>query len=530
MKKKQAKGAEAHRPSNIKDSPTDFLAPIDGPELVFALVAPIGTDLKLVSRVLRSELERVGYKVSEIHLTDFLAQQPIEIKIKSQGLEKRYDEFIRAGNRIRRITGRADFFSLLSVAAIKASRFQVVRSRRKPAPKHAYILNQFKRPEEITTLRQVYGRAFFQISAYCPKERRLERLTTLIAESYSKERRDEAYKGAAYDLVVRDEAEEEEEFGQRVRDTFPLADVIINAESEASIQQTCSRFVRVYFGDPFVTPSRDEQSINFARAVASRSADLSRQVGAVICTQEGEIISTGCNDVPKAGGGLYWEGDQGDTRDFQLGYDPSVKVKNDILQDVFRRLKKGWLNDEKRQLEISELAATALHKGRTPLMKDAPLMDILEFGRIVHAEMAAITEAARLGRSLKGATLYCTTFPCHICARHIVASGIERVVYIEPYAKSLAATLYADSIHVDGMPATNESKVRFEHFVGIAPPRYAEIFGKGRRKDKLGRADKWDESKAKPLLERLVPSYMLIESVVATGLKALLAEFKNKLN
>ncbi|MDN3612645.1 hypothetical protein QWZ16_23945 [Vibrio ostreicida] len=26
-------------------------------------------------------------------------------------------------------------------------------------------------------------------------------------------------------------------------------------------------------------------------------------------------------------------------------------------------------------------------------------------------------------------------FPCHNCAKHIVASGIKRVVYVEPYPK-----------------------------------------------------------------------------------------------
>jgi deoxycytidylate deaminase len=43
-------------------------------------------------------------------------------------------------------------------------------------------------------------------------------------------------------------------------------------------------------------------------------------------------------------------------------------------------------------------------------------MDILEFGRVIHAEMSAISDAARLGRATKDATLFCTTFPCHICA------------------------------------------------------------------------------------------------------------------
>jgi deoxycytidylate deaminase len=30
------------------------------------------------------------------------------------------------------------------------------------------------------------------------------------------------------------------------------------------------------------------------------------------------------------------------------------------------------------------------------------------------------------------------SFPCHMCARHIIATGLREVVYIEPYPKSVA--------------------------------------------------------------------------------------------
>ena len=47
----------------------------------------------------------------------------------------------------------------------------------------------------------------------------------------------------------------------------------------------------------------------------------------------------------------------------------------------------------------------------------------------VHAEQNAIVQAAKLGLSLEGATLYCTHQPCSICSRLIINSGIKRVVY-----------------------------------------------------------------------------------------------------
>lgn len=51
----------------------------------------------------------------------------------------------------------------------------------------------------------------------------------------------------------------------------------------------------------------------------------------------------------------------------------------------------------------------------------------------VCAEMWAIAEAAEKGISLKGTTLYCTKYPCRICASLIAISGIKRVVYQEGY-------------------------------------------------------------------------------------------------
>ena len=51
----------------------------------------------------------------------------------------------------------------------------------------------------------------------------------------------------------------------------------------------------------------------------------------------------------------------------------------------------------------------------------------------VHAEQNAIAQAAKLGISLDGATLYCTHQPCSICAKLMVNSGIRRVVYREGY-------------------------------------------------------------------------------------------------
>lgn len=72
-----------------------------------------------------------------------------------------------------------------------------------------------------------------------------------------------------------------------------------------------------------------------------------------------------------------------------------------------------------------------------------------------------------------GGKLYCTTYPCHNCARHIIAAGIKEVYYIEPYRKSLATRLHNDSITED---ESREGLVRILMFDGVAPRRYLDFF------------------------------------------------------
>lgn len=59
----------------------------------------------------------------------------------------------------------------------------------------------------------------------------------------------------------------------------------------------------------------------------------------------------------------------------------------------------------------------------------------------VHAEQNAIIQAAKLGVSVEGATLYCTHQPCTICTKMIINSGISRIVYKYPYPDEFAQEL-----------------------------------------------------------------------------------------
>lgn len=295
-----------------------------------------------------------------------------------------------------------------------------------------------------------------------------------------------------------------------------MADVFVDASEPEALHRQVKRFVQILFSYPYATPTIDEYGMFHARAAALRSADLSRQVGAVITSSGGELIAAGCNEVPRAGGGAVWEGDDNtsDYRDFRNGYDSTARMQRDMLTEIFRRLgQAGWLSDQYKEAEPVDLANKALYErvdDKDPPLKGTRAASTLEFGRMVHAEMFAITEAARRGMAVEDATLYCTTFPCHMCARHIIASGIKSVVYIEPYPKSLAKELYSKSIRVDRDSDADSNAVDFRPFVGIAPRRYLELFAMVERKDRRGHTLKWSPATA-PTRFKQAPVFIDLE-------------------
>lgn len=72
---------------------------------------------------------------------------------------------------------------------------------------------------------------------------------------------------------------------------------------------------------------------------------------------------------------------------------------------------------------------------------DVPSGERHELCRGIHAEQNAIIQCAKHGVSVKGATLYCTTFPCIICAKMIINSGIDVIYYVEGYSDTMSETM-----------------------------------------------------------------------------------------
>ena len=68
-----------------------------------------------------------------------------------------------------------------------------------------------------------------------------------------------------------------------------------------------------------------------------------------------------------------------------------------------------------------------------------------EFCYAVDAEQNAITQAAKLGTSIDGATLYVTHQPCAICTKLLISSGIKRIVYGYDYPDEFSMKLLKEA-------------------------------------------------------------------------------------
>lgn len=485
---------------------------IEYPELLFCLVSPIGVNLDLITESLEEELRSYGYSSKNIHLTDIFKSFPNYVEIKHNSLSDKVKSLISKGNDLREKYG-ADVMARLGIFQIRQERKQSSEGSNKALEKVAYIVRQFKRPEEIQLFRKIYGERVYQISAYSNIETRIDRLSSKMLEYDSYDIRTSSFEEEARKLINQDSFEEFVEYGQRVRDIFPLADVFIDSSSTESTKKNINRFMEIAFGSNSHSPNHDEYGMYMAKSAALRSLDLSRQVGAAIFTCTGEVKALGCNEVPKPGGGTYWEGDKHDAREFYKGRDTNEDYKNRLFADIIKNLVQTGIVEEKYEnLNATEFIEKVKIEKKVDLSKKILLMDITEYGRIVHAEMNAITDAARNGISIKDSILFCTTFPCHVCAKHIISAGLKRVVYIEPYPKSYTSELYKNDIKLTRDENLEHDVVYFEPFIGISPYRYQYFFERKKRKDSsTGKIMRWKSGVPMPLVEVYDTEYTNIE-------------------
>lgn len=479
-------------------------------ELVIALVGPVGSGCSTTYAALNEILgSQYSYEVHYYKLSEYISQgaKLVEDAIADQlPAADRIDMLQTVGDKLRKACGSS---YLAAKAVEKIAEQRDLEGFGKTAdgvavPKklrQVHIIDSIKHPEELKLLRSTYGEIFWLIGVFAPLGVREQRLT--LQQNLDK---------AALSKIIQRDYREEDDHGQKVRDVFYQADFFVRNDQENKIQleKSLGRFLEIIFGSPVHTPTLDESSMYAAYAEAAKSACLSRQVGAAVVSGKGELIGLGRNDVPQYGGGLYTEDTgAGDHRchAWQDRRCHNDKKKDVLYQQIFEKLKKSNL-----------LAEGVRPEDVAKAVKATDVKSLIEYSRAVHAEMDAITSVARTHKAgLLGGTLYSTTFPCHSCARHIVASGINKVFFIEPYPKSLATELHSDA--VSEREGDAGKKVLFLQFSGIAPKNILKLFNvELTRKGSDGKLKPFDKKTASPVVKVSLDDYSTHEKWVIAEL------------
>lgn len=156
-----------------------------GPELVIGLVGAVGCDLPVIADIFVTALSEVNYEAVPIRLSHLLHDlEPYAHIANVHDQEQYISGHMDAGNNLRERTTN-DVMARLGVVRIRIARQHDTDedSENQPHPRPAYILNSLKRPEEVTKLREIYGGAFFLVSAYASRDRRREAPAARIAKS-----------------------------------------------------------------------------------------------------------------------------------------------------------------------------------------------------------------------------------------------------------------------------------------------------------------------------------------------------------
>ena len=440
-------------------------------ELVIALVGPVGSGVSTAANFLSQSLDGdFGYEVAPtMKPSDVIRAQCglVGVSAPANSRTATYiSEMQDTGNKLREKFGNNYLIEKL-VEKIRGYRtnHEGYDGENELPGRRAYIIDSLKSMEELQLLREIYRDTLIVIGIFAPDKMRDERLKNL---NYPEAERKK--------VMTRDQGELAT-FGQATRKLFVHSDFFVcNDRRVGDLEASLKRFLDIVFDTAIHTPTRAESAMYEADSAAANSACMSRQVGVSIVSLSGELIAVGWNDVPKFGGSLYTEDDRAVVNEAGNGIvDRDHRCYNWGGKKCHNEIRRLGLMDK---VAIAVAETGQIKTGGRSAVRDAigktDINSLIEFSRSIHAEMEAILSVAREGKhSLVGATLYTNTYPCHNCARHIVASGIREVIYIEPYLKSLAIELHGDVI--TELPDARNMVV-FRQFSGVSPSNYQKLF------------------------------------------------------
>ncbi|MBT3864437.1 AAA family ATPase [Candidatus Peregrinibacteria bacterium] len=248
-----------------------------------------------------------------------------------------------------------------------------------------WIIDGVRNPSEATEIKRIPNSKLLAVTASLP---------TITERIRSRKRPGEENitKEEVFERLKKESGVGEDETGQQVQKCLDVSEfLIINEGSLEELDKKLDHFVKSTTGAE--RPTFDEVFMEVSYTWAKRATCCRRKVGAVIAKDK-QQLTAGYNGAPR-------------------GVPHCAEV--------------GCIRE----------------KLNVPSGKNAELC------RGTHAEQNAITQAAKFGISIDGATLYCNTFPCVICTKMILNSGIVKVIYDCDYDDPLSKEILAQQTHVE---------------------------------------------------------------------------------
>lgn len=360
---------------------------------VIGLVGPFGSGCSYVANKIVENHGYVYLSLSDVLREEYKKENPKKRKIERKDLQN-------FGDKIREENG-ADYLAKVICDRIAQDKTQ------------NYVVDSIRNPEEINCLRKSFAE-FFLVGVFAEPELRWGR----VKGKYDEDRRN-------FDEDDKRDSNGGVEYGQRVTDSFRMADIILlnnenivegNKNEEIFLAKLKQKIYLIEGKESFV-PTYIETNMAIAYAASMRSSCLKRKVGAVIVDITGDVFSSGYNEVPAAN----------NTCKCEYGMCYRDKLKKDYKENLKTVIKR----------EKEREASYTLFKQN---------FKILDYCRALHAEENAILNVARVGASaaLPTSTLFTTTYPCNLCANKIAQVGIKHIVYFEPYPMKEAKKILED--------------------------------------------------------------------------------------
>jgi deoxycytidylate deaminase len=356
------------------------------------------------------------------------------------------------------------------------------------------IIDSIKNDGECQTLRQFPY--FYLFSVHADENIREKR--TLKAGRFKK----------TTDFAKVDARDKEEEihYGQQVKKCNYLSDIIINNNYNFPQKATKARrqFIDEIYNKyisliqlkkkglitPDNLPTNDETMMTMAYAQSRKSSCLKRKVGALIVSVENEqsgndydrsiqenvhILSSGYNEVPMGSVPCIFNKEyEMCYRDFLqekqakgINYCPSCGKKIKLPKITCKTQNCKFECDEfikacpecKNELDVKYICPkchTDVFKKYLTSVSNGKLLDMC---RALHAEEHALLHLTKIiGQTSNNLVLYTTTYPCNLCANKIVAAGITKVVYADPYpmkeAKNILESGGVETVKFQGIKSS----------------------------------------------------------------------------